>query len=252
MKVELEVSVGSVADVEAAVAAGADRLELCSAPELGGLTPSVGLFEGAIGASRVPVLVMLRPRAGGFCYDRHEFAAMLADAGRVLDLGASGVVFGVLDKRGRIDVSRSREIIERAGGAESVFHRAFDFISDQRAALDQLIEAGCSRVLTSGGKQTAKEGAGAIRDLILHANGRIEVLPAGQVRAENVVDLVRDTGCTQLHLGPATAIDDGSITGDPGVELCDARFIRGHSHRAVARDAVSATLAALRRASLHP
>jgi copper homeostasis protein CutC len=252
MKVELEVSVGSVADVEAAIAAGADRLELCSAPELGGLTPSAGLVEQVLAASRVPVVVMLRPRAGGFCYDRHEFAAMLTDAERFLDLGASGVVFGVLDRDGRIDLARSRELIERSGAAQSVFHRAFDFVLDQRAALDELIKAGCTRVLTSGGKPTAKEGAGAIRELILHANGRIEVLPAGKARADNVVDLVRDTGCTQLHLGPAIAVEDGSITGEPGIELCDARFMRGYLHRAAASDAVAATLAALRRASLHP
>lgn len=252
MKVELEVSVGSVADVEAAVAGGADRLELCSAPELGGLTPSAGLVEQALGASRVPVVVMLRPRAGGFYYDRHEFAAMLADAERFLDSGASGVVFGVLDRGGRIDLARSREIIERAGAAQTVFHRAFDFLLDQRAGLDELVEARCTRVLTSGGKPTAREGAAAIRELILQAAGRIDLLPAGQVRAENVVDLVRDTGCTQLHLGPAKAVDDGSIIGEPGVELCDARFMRGYLHRAVSSDAVAATLAALRRASLHP
>ena len=252
MNVVLEVSVASIADVETGLAAGADRIELCSAPELGGLTPSIGLVEGAIGASRVPVVVMLRPRAGGFCYDRHEFAAMLADAERFLALGVSGVVFGVLEKGGRIDVSRSREIIVRAGAAETVFHRAFDFVSDQRAALDQLIEAGCRRVLTSGGKPTAKEGTATIRKLFAHAKGRIEVLPAGQIRAENVADLVRDTGCTQVHIGAAAVIDDGSITGQPEIELCDARCMQGYAYRAVSRRAIASTLAALRGESPRP
>ena len=195
---------------------------------------------------------MLRPRAGGFYYDRHEFAAMLADAKRFLNLGASGVVFGMLIKGGRIDVPRTREIIEQAGAGETVFHRAFDFVADQRAALDELIEARCSRVLTSGGRPTAKEGAATIRELIGRAKGRIEVLPAGRIRAENVAELVCDTGCTQVHIGAAAAMEDGSITGEPGVELCDARFMRGYLHRAVSSDAVAATLAALRRASLHP
>jgi copper homeostasis protein len=250
MRVQVEVSVGSVADVEAAVAAGADRLELCSALELGGQTPSLGLVEQVMAHSRVPVVVMLRPRAGGFCYDRPEFAAMHADAERCLNLGAAGVVFGILDRRGSIDVPRSREVIERAGDAQTVFHRAFDFVSNQLAALDQLIEAGCSRVLTSGGKPTVIEGAAIIRELIEHAQGRIEVLPAGQIRAENVVDLVRNTGCTQVHMGAAVAADDGSITDQSNIQLCDARFLCGHAHRAVAGDAVGAAVAALRRASL--
>jgi copper homeostasis protein len=245
----VEVCVASVADVEAAMMAGANRAELCSAPELGGLTPSVGLVEQVLAASRVPVVVMLRPRAGGFCYDRHEFAAMLADAERFLELGARGVVFGVLDRSGKIDLPRMREVVQRAGAAQTVFHRAFDFVDDRRAALDQLIAAGCTRILTSGGKPTAMEGAEAIRELIAHAQGRIEVLPAGQIRAANVVDLVRETGCTQVHLGAAMAIDDGSIAAEPGIELCDARFMRGYAHRAVAGDAVSATLKALRHAS---
>jgi copper homeostasis protein len=250
MRVQVEVSVGSVADVEAAVAAGADRLELCSALELGGLTPSLGLVEQVIAHSRVPVVVMLRPRAGGFCYDRHEFAAMLADAERFLYLGANGIVFGVLENVGRIDVPRTREIIERAGAAQTVFHRAFDFVTDQHAGVDQLIEVGCSSILTSGGRPTAIEGAAIIRELIEHAQGRIELLPAGQIRAANVVDLVRDTGCNQVHIGAATAIEDGSITDQSNIQLGDARFLRGNAHRAVAGDAVEAAVAALRRASL--
>jgi copper homeostasis protein len=246
----VEVCVGSVSDVGAATMAGADRVELCSATELGGLTPSVGLVEGAVAASRVPVVVMLRPRSGGFCYDRHEFAVMLADVERFLYLGASGIAFGVLEKGGRIDLSRTREIIERAGAAETVFHRAFDFVTDQRAALDQLIEVGCTRIVTSGGRPTAKEGTATIRDLIAHAKGRIEVLPAGHIREENVGDLVRDTGCTQVHLGAATAIDDGSITGQSAIELNDARFMCGYAHRALAGDVVTATVAALANSAL--
>ncbi len=201
----LEVCVGSIADIEAAIAAGADRAELCGGLELGGLTPSIGLMECAIAVSDVPVIVMLRPRAGGFCYDRHEFATMLVDAERFLDFGASGVAFGVLDRGGNVDVARVREIVQRIGAAESVFHRAFDIVADQRAAIDQLAVIGCTRVLTSGGKATANEGADTIRELIVHANGRIEVLPAGGIRPDNVVDLVRHTGCTQVHMGAGKA-----------------------------------------------
>ena len=133
-RILVEVCVGSVADIERAVAAGADRVELCSALELGGLTPSLGLVETALAASPIPVVVMLRPRAGGFRYDRHEFAAMLRDAERFLDLGASGVVFGILNEHGQIDVARCGELLRSAGAAQTIFHRAFDFVRDQRAA----------------------------------------------------------------------------------------------------------------------
>jgi copper homeostasis protein len=248
----LEVCVSSVADVETAVAGGADRVELCCALELGGLTPSVGLVEQALAISRVPLVVMLRPRCGGFCYDRHEFAAMLTDAERFLDLGAAGIVFGFLDGNRAVDVKRSRELIERAGTAQTVFHRAFDFVSDPRAALDQLIDAGCRRVLTSGGKPTAKEGAATIRELIHQADGRIEMLPAGGIRAENVVELVRYTGCDAVHIGGAVAQEDGSISADAVMALNDARFLRGNFHRGLDADAVVATVDALKRSSLRP
>jgi copper homeostasis protein len=248
----LEVCVGSIADIEAAIAAGADRVELCAALELGGLTPSVGLVERAIEVASVPVIVMLRPRAGGFCYDRHEFAAMLADAQRFLDLGASGLAFGVLDRGGRVDVARMREIVQRTGAAESVFHRAFDFVADQRAAIDQLAEIGCTRVLTSGGKRTANEGVDTIRELIHHANGRIELLPAGGIRANNVVDLVRHTGSTQVHMGAGMAVSDHSILGNSRVALSDACVTSGHSHRVVNQEEVAAAIATLRREGLRP
>jgi copper homeostasis protein len=248
----LEVCVGSIADIEAAVAAGADRVELCSALELGGLTPSIGLVERAIEVASVPIIVMLRPRAGGFCYDQHEFAGMLADAERFLDLGASGFAFGILDGGGKVDTARVREVVELVGSAESVFHRAFDFVSDKSAAMDQLAEAGCGRILTSGGKPTAAEGARAIRELIAHAVGRIEVLPAGGIRADNVVDLVRHAGCSQVHMGAGMEVDDHSISESRQVELCDARFTSGYSHRIVNQESVAAAIAALRRERLRP
>jgi copper homeostasis protein len=248
VNVLVEVCAGSIADIESAVAAAAERVELCSALELGGLTPSIGLVERALEQSRVPIVAMLRPRAGGFRYDRHEFAAMLADAERFIEMGVAGIVFGVLNKGGAFDVVRSREVVERAGAAQAVFHRAFDFVADQRAAMDQLIEVGCTRILTSGGKPSAIEGAAVIRELICHSKDQIEVLPAGRILANHVVDLVRCTSCTQVHLGAGTAIDDGTITGQSGIELCDARFLRGHAHRAVAGDAVRSVIAALRNA----
>jgi copper homeostasis protein len=249
-RVLVEVCVGSVADIERAVTAGADRIELCSALELGGLTPSLGLVETSLAASPIPIVTMLRPRAGGFRYDGHEFAAMRRNAERFLELGASGIVFGVLDEHGQIDIPRCREVVSSIGAAQVVFHRAFDFVRDQRSALDILIDLGITRVLTSGGKPTAIEGAHEIRKLILHAAKRIEILPGGGINAENVVEIVRATGCNQVHLGAAVPHNDGSIADTAGIELVDRRFMSGAAYRAVSCESVTDTVAALRNASL--
>jgi copper homeostasis protein len=249
-RVLVEVCVGSVADIERAVTEGADRLELCSALELGGLTPSLGLVETALAASPIPVVTMLRPRAGGFRYDGHEFTVMLRDAERFLELGASGVVFGVLDEHGQIDIPRCRELVSSIGAAQVVFHRAFDYIRDQRSALDMLIDLGVTRVLTSGGKPTAVEGANEIHALISHAAGRIEILPGGGINADNVVEIVRATGCNQVHLGAAAPRNDGSVADTAGIELVDRRFMRSTSYRAVSRESLTDTVTALRNALL--
>lgn len=241
----LEVCVGSVADVEAAMSAGADRLELCSALEVGGLTPSLGLVEAVLAISPVPVVVMVRPRAGGFCYDAHEFAVMLRDAGRFLEMGASGIVFGILDRAGQIDVARSQELVHLADELDTVFHRAFDFVADQRAALDALIGIGCARVLTSGGAATAYGGAPRIRELIVQAAVQIGILPGGGINAANAAQLVRATGCTQIHVGGSVVQDDGSIASSTPIQLNDSRCASGVAYRAVDATAVAAVASAL-------
>lgn len=247
-RIQVEVCVGSVADVAVAVAEGADRVELCGGLELGGLTPSVGLVETVLAERSLPVVVMLRPRAGGFCYDRGEFAAMLRDARRLLDLGARGVAFGLLDRQRRIDASRSREVVELAAPLPAVFHRAFDFASDRSAALDALIEIGCTRVLTSGGQPTAEAGVAELGDLIRRAAGRIEIMPGGGITAENVASIVRETGCRQVHIGASAPRDDGSLGSEGGsIELCDRRYFEGARFRAVAADALAATISAIGR-----
>ena len=246
----VEVCVGSIADIENAVAAGADRVELCGALELGGLTPSIGLLELALQVAKVPVVVMLRPRAGRFRYDDYEFRTMLRDLERVLNAGAAGIVFGILDEQGRVDAPRCRELIRLAGGATTVFHRAFDFIADQRAALEALSELGITRVLTSGGQPNTAEGAAALRGLINHSAGRIEIMPGGAIRAGNVLEIVRATGCNQVHIGAATSLSDGSITEPARIELVDRRFSHGTAHRGVLGEAVSEVVAALRTSKL--
>jgi copper homeostasis protein len=247
----VEVCVGSMADVAAATAAGAERLELCAGLELGGLTPPAGLAEAVMEAASPPVVVIVRPRAGGFCYDRHEFAAMLRDAERFLNLGAAGIVFGILDRHGSIDKPRCRELVNLAGDRAAVFHRAFDFVADWRKELDGLVEIGCTRILTSGGEPTALQGAATLREMIDFAAGRIEIMPGGGIRADNVVEIVRRTHCRQVHTGAATFIDDRSLMASRGSRLGMAGQTGKAIHRAIDAWAVSAMVSALREKTLH-
>jgi copper homeostasis protein len=244
-KILLEVCVGSAADVDAAIAAGADRVELCAALELGGLTPSIGLIEVVVARCPLPVIALLRPRAGGFAYDMAEFDTMLADMKRSIEAGVAGFAFGVLDQRGGVDAVRAREIVDRAAPLETVFHRAFDFIADQPAAIDKLIEVGCTRVLTSGGKPTAREGIQSIRRLIDHSAGRLQILPAGGIQAGHVLEIVRGTGCTQIHVGASRPSHDGSLRTAAQIQLQDPKYFEGFAHRAVDPAAVAATTASL-------
>ncbi len=182
----------------AAVAAGADRLELCSALEVGGVTPSPATFLDVRTEVSVPVVVLVRPRSGGFVYTRREFATLCRDADWFLAGGATAVVCGALDDTGRLHREHCRELVRLAGG-RAVLHRAFDSHTDPMTGLEEAIDLGFGRVLTSGGARTAPDGANTIRTLVRSANGRIEVLPGGGVGPGNVAELVRATGCDQVH-----------------------------------------------------
>ena len=178
---------------------GADRVELNSAVFLGGLTPSLGSIIEAKKKLDIPVMVMIRPRAGGFCYTQSEMEVMLRDAKLAVEHGADGLVFGILTSDGSVDTERCNRIIELAQGRQSVFHRAFDVTPDPLKALDQLIDIGLSRVLTSGQEKTAPEGIELIKNLIAHAGDRIEILPGSGLRPQNIRSFVEQTKAKQVH-----------------------------------------------------
>jgi copper homeostasis protein len=231
-RILLEVAVASLDDARVAHAAGADRLELNSALELGGLTPSPALIESAC-ALGVPTIVMVRPRPGGFVYSDAEFDTLLRDAEFALRRGAAGVAFGCLRLDRTIDRSRAARIVELAGPAQTVFHRAFDVTPEPFAALETLIELGLTRILTSGQAATALLGASLIKRLIERAGGHIEILPGGGIRAENVDALLAQTAAGQFHGSFSVQRDD------PAHPVCDGRF------RATGREQVEAIRARL-------
>jgi copper homeostasis protein len=213
----LEAVCCSADDCAEAEAGGANRVELCSAMVLGGLTPSLGTLDEARARTRLPMVVMIRPRAGGFCYSAGEFATMRRDAEVAMSHGAEGVVFGVLREGGGVDVERCAALVAvaRAAGREAVFHRAFDVVPDPFAALETLIALGVTRILTSGREPTALAGAGLIRQLVERAAGRIDILPGGGIREANVAAVLRETGLRAVHLAPFVVRADDSGRANP-------------------------------------
>lgn len=199
MRYLIEAAIETPADALAAEHAGADRLELSAALPLGGLTPTPGLVRVVQSVCSLPVWVMIRPRGGSFVHDAPEFAIMEQDIQVLLPFAPAGFVFGALDDRGQLAKDPLHRLIEIAAGRPCVLHRAFDLCPDPLAAMEDAIAIGFTRILTSGGAETASDGAEMLRRLIDHARGRVEILPCGKIRSGNVVDVVQATGCSQVH-----------------------------------------------------
>lgn len=217
MSVLVEIVCCSVDDCVQAERGGANRIELCSALNAGGLTPSLGLVREAKQRCGLPLMTMVRPRPGGFCYSDGEFETMRRDIELVGE--AHGLVFGVLDDSGFVDEERCKRLVRDCGDRQKVFHRAFDVTPDPFAALEQLVDLGFTRVLTSGQASSALEGTDLIRRLIECADGRIEVLPGGGIRATNANLIVERTACDQVHLAPFNQVEDPSTKHRPDIHF---------------------------------
>jgi copper homeostasis protein len=198
-RVLLEVCVDSIAGLEAAERGGAQRIELCSDLEVGGLTPGVELLEAARARTELPLFVMVRPRPGGFVVTPGELVVMAAEIERMMRVGADGIVLGALLSTGSIDVEATGRLVERARPLPVTFHRAFDACPDPEDALEQLMALGIERVLTSGRASTAEEGIALLARLIERAGERIVVMPGGGVRATNVRRIVEATRAHEIH-----------------------------------------------------
>ncbi|HEY8327850.1 MAG TPA: copper homeostasis protein CutC [Rhodanobacter sp.] len=205
----LEIAANSVASALAAQDGGAGRVELCTALELGGLTPSHAQIALARERLGIPLVVLIRPRAGDFLYSDLECEAMQRDIETCVALGCDGVVLGVLDAEGQVDTTHCRALIAAAGKLGVTFHRAFDLSRDPAQALEDIVALGCKRVLTSGAQASAADGAALIRDLVAQAAGRLAVMPGAGITAQNIAALAAATGAHEFHASAKRLLPSG-------------------------------------------
>ena len=195
----LEICCYNLNSVLIAAEAGADRIELCADPASGGTTPGIGLIKSARKKIGIELYPIIRVRGGDFLFSEEEFEVMLHEVTVCKSAGCDGVVFGMLLQDGRIDKNHSSKLIEKAYPMGVCFHRAFDWSANPFEALEDIIEIGCERILTSGQQPKAIMGAALIKDLIQQASDRIQIMPGSGIRADNIADLKRETGATQFH-----------------------------------------------------
>lgn len=198
MSAILEVCVDTYQGACNAIKGGARRIELCSALSEGGLTPSFGLMQRAAHLS-VPCYAMIRPRSGLFHFSAHEVEIMLSDVRAAKQAGLAGVVLGVQRPDGTLDAPVLRRLREEAGPLGATLHRVIDVVPDPFAALEQAMELGFERVLTSGVEENAPDGAGLIREMVNRSAGHLSVMPGCGVTPENVRFLIAETGAKEVH-----------------------------------------------------
>lgn len=214
MPVLVEICVDGLENALAAAAAGADRIELCADLPRDGTTPGPGVIEVACGDLAVPVHVLVRPRPGDFAYTPAEWRAMVLDIRAAARAGAAGVAVGALTRDGRIDAIQTRRLVETARPMSVTFHRAFDQVPDPYEALEQLAELGVDRVLTSGRPGKARDHVDVLGELARRGAGRVIVLAAGGVTAEDIPVLAA-AGIVEVHAGSAAVGGDGRV--QPGL-----------------------------------
>ncbi len=214
-KIKMEACCGSVRDVIIADKLGFDQIELNSSLELGGMTPSTGTLVMAKSLTDIPIYPMVRARPQGFNYDDADFKAMLYDAKDLIENGADGIVFGILNEDGTIDVERSREMVNVIGDKPAIFHKAFDSTPDLEVAIKQLIDLKIKRILTSGGTGDIMENLDTLKYLNEKYKGQIELLIGGGIRDHNVKEILEYTKIDQVHFSGRMRIFDNStfVTG---------------------------------------
>ena len=214
-----EICANSVASCIAAQEGGADRVELCSGIPEGGTTPSFGMIRKARASIDIALNVIIRPRGGDFLYSEDELEEMIHDISIAKELGADGLVFGCLTKEGNIDKRAMSILIEAAGGLPVTFHRAFDHSADPLKALEDIIELGCARILTSGCRPTALEGADLLAQLVKKAGERIIIMPGCGVNEGNIAEIARLSGAREFHFSAREPVESGMLFRNPDVAM---------------------------------
>lgn len=195
----IEIATSDFATTQSAVAGGADRIELCANLAEGGTTPSYGHIKRCREMFDVLLFPIIRPRGGDFLYTKDEYEIMVTDVKLCKQSGCDGIVIGLLNMDGTVDVARTSELIEIAYPMEVTFHRAFDRCKDPFAAMEELIGIGCQRILTSGQKPTVSEGLDLLIELNKKADDHIIIMPGSGLRKDNIKLIAEKTGCTEFH-----------------------------------------------------
>ena len=215
----LEVCAFNIQSCLVAAKAGAGRIELCTDPLQGGTTPSYGLVRYALEKVSIPVFPMVRPRGGNFVYNNDELEVMKKDVLTFRELGCPGIATGIQLPDGRIDVELLRRLVEWAHPMSVTCHKVFDTAPNAFEALEDVITAGCSRILTSGLRKTAVEGAETIANLLAQAGDRIVIMPGGGVRSSNIAQLISHTGAIEYHSSCLVSRADNHIADEQEVKL---------------------------------
>ena len=200
----LEICCYNLDSAQIASDAGADRIELCADPAAGGTTPGIGLIKTVRRKTGIELYPIIRIRGGDFLFSEEEFEVMIHEVAACKSAGCEGVVIGMLLPEGRVDKINTSRLVEKAYPMGVCFHRAFDWTRNPFEALEDIIETGCERILTSGQQPTAIMGVALIKDLVEKADGRIQIMPGSGIRAANIADLKKETGATQFHSSART------------------------------------------------
>lgn len=231
-QLKTELCAYSVEACRVAARLGVNRVELCASPAEGGVTPSLATIEQVAQIEGLDLSVMIRPRGGDFLYSDEEFETMLRDIEHARTAGATGVVFGILTADGKVDVERTRALVEASKGMETTFHRAVDMTEDYEAAVEAVIEAGCDRILTSGGYDKAIDGIDNVRRAVEISCGRIEIMAGSGVVAANAVAL-KGVGVDALHFSAKKMVVGGMQYRNPRISMGGSAAVDEFSLRVV-------------------
>jgi len=241
---KFEICANSVASCIAAQDGGADRVELCAGIPEGGTTPSVGMIRCARESICIGLNVIIRPRGGDFLYSESEIREMVYDIKAAKGLGVDGLVFGCLCPDGSVDMENMRLLMEAAGDTPVTFHRAFDHTSDPLKALEDIIELGCARILTSGCRPTAVEGAPLLAQLVEKAGDRIIIMPGCGINEGNIAETARLSGAREFHFSAREPVESGMTFRNQDVVMGSEEDPYGTMQTTARR--VAATIAPLR------